>query len=259
MTDVVLVERKDGVAWVIINRPEKMNALNLPVWQGVGDAFLDLAKDESVRCVVLRGSGRKAFAPGADIDEFDSLRATPAQAKTYDLVMRRALAAAADCPKPTLVMIHGPCVGGGLELACQCDIRIAGRSARFGVPIARIGVVMAHPELAGIARLIGPARALEILLEAKVIDAATALEWGLLARVTDDAELEAEIKATAERILAGSPLAHKWHKSFIRRLNDPSPVSEAELGEAYRFLETEDYREGVAAFLAKRKPEFKGK
>ncbi len=258
MTDVVLSERKGALAWVTINRPEKMNALNLPVWQGVGDAFIDLSKDESVRCVVLRGAGVKAFAPGADIDEFDSLRATPKQAKEYDQVMRRALAAAALCPKPTLAMIHGPCVGGGLELACQCDIRIAGKSARFGVPIARIGVVMAHPELACIARLIGPSRALEILLEAKVIDAATALAWGLIARVVEDEALMEEVEATASRILAGSPLVHRWHKSFIRRLEDKSPVSGQELDEAYRFLETGDYREGVAAFLAKRKPDFTG-
>jgi enoyl-CoA hydratase len=260
MSEVVLTSREGGIVTVSLNRPERMNALNKAVWQALGDVFLDLAKDESVRCVVLRGQGAKAFAPGADIEEFDTDRADAAQAEAYDLLMRRALAAVRECPHPTIALIFGPCVGGGLELACQCDLRIAGEGARFGVPINRIGVVMAYPEIEGILRLIGPARTAEILLEGRVLPAAEALRMGLLNRVTADVDLEGEVFATALRIANGAPLVNRWHKRFIRRLvEDQSPISREESAECYRFLETADYREGIAAFKAKRTPEFSGK
>jgi enoyl-CoA hydratase len=138
MSDVIQVVKEGPIATVVLNRPERMNALNLPVWQGLAQAFEALADDHSVRAIVLRGAGTKAFAPGADIEEFDTLRADAAQAKAYDLVMRRALDAVSNCPQPVVALIFGPCVGGGLELACCCDLRISARSGRFGVPINKI-------------------------------------------------------------------------------------------------------------------------
>lgn len=259
MSDVVTLTRCcDGAVTVAIDRVERMNALNLDVWQRLGDLFLDLSADEGVRAVVLRGAGDKAFAPGADIEEFDTVRASAAQARIYDDIMRRAFNAVYECTHPTIAMIHGPCVGGGLELAALCDLRLAGRSARFGVPINRISVVMAYPELIGLHRLIGPARVLEILLEAQILDADKALAWGLVNRVVEDAALEDEVAASLKRILAGAPLANRWHKKFVRRLADPSPISQEELDECYEFFATGDYAEGVAAFKAKRKAVFKG-
>lgn len=259
MSDLIQVVKDGSVATVVLNRPGRMNALNLPMWQGLAAAFEGLATDHTVRAVILRGAGTKAFAPGADIDEFDTLRANAQQAKDYDVVMRRALAAVSECPAPVVAMIHGPCVGGGLELACCCDLRIAGTSGRFGVPINKISVVMAYPELAVIARIAGPAVASEILLEARILDAAEAYAKGLLTRVVEDERLEEEVQATAKRIAGGAPLANRWHKQFIRRLStDPAPVSPAELDECYAFLDTDDYREGVAAFRDKRRPVFKG-
>jgi len=256
---VTLSKTPNGVATVAIDRLDRMNALNLEVWQRLGDVFLELSGDESVRAVVLRGAGTKAFAPGADIEEFDTVRASADQARAYDLVMRRAFDAVAACPHPTIAMIYGPCVGGGLELAALCDLRLAARSARFGVPINRISVVMGYPELIGLKRLIGPARTLEILLEGQVANAQTALGWGLVNRVVDDAGLEDETQATLSRILAGAPLANRWHKKFLRRLDDPTPITADEMEEGYDFLETRDYAEGVVAFKAKRKPDFRGK
>ncbi|MBI5165268.1 MAG: enoyl-CoA hydratase/isomerase family protein, partial [Magnetospirillum sp.] len=186
--------RIDGaIATVTLNRPERMNALNLPMWQGLATAFEALATDSAVHAAILRGAGGKAFAPGADIEEFASLRATADQAKAYDATMRRALDAVRQCPLPVVAMILGPCVGGGLELACCCDLRISGTSGRFGVPINRIGVVMAYPELAAIARICGPAVAAEILLEGRVFDAAEALAKRLLHRVVEDDAVEAEV------------------------------------------------------------------
>ncbi len=259
MTDEILLHRDGPVATVVLNRPDRMNALNLASWRGLDDAFAQVSADAGVRCVVLRGAGTQAFAPGADIAEFDTDRATAEQAKAYDGVMRGALDRVRDCPQPTIAMIHGPCVGGGLELAAMCDLRLSGESGRFGVPISRISVVMAYPEIAAIQRLVGPARMMEILLEARIIDAPEAERWGLIHRVVADDALDAEVQATAKRITAGAPLVHAWPKQFVRRLGDAQPIAPAELDECYRFLDTDDYREGIAAFKDKRKPVFRGR
>jgi enoyl-CoA hydratase/carnithine racemase len=259
MSDLIQVSRDGAVATVALNRPDRMNALNLPLWQGLAETFETLGGDPAIGAIILRGAGTRAFAPGADIDEFDSLRATPAQAKDYDLVLRRALTAVKSCPKPVVALIFGPCVGGGLELACCCDIRISARSGRFGAPINKISVVMAYPEVAAIRRVAGPAVAAEILLEARVFDADEAMAKGLLTRVVDDEAAEAEAAATARRIAGGAPLVNRWHKAILSRLDDPTPISQAELDECYAFLDTADYREGLAAFRDKRKPVFQGK
>lgn len=258
MSDIIRVEIAEAIATVTLNRPERMNALNLPMWQGLAKAFEDLAADRNVRAIILRGVGDKAFAPGADIDEFETLRATAAQAKDYDLVMRGALNAVKAAPQPVIALIFGPCVGGALELACCCDLRISAKSGKFGVPINKISVVMAYPEIAAIRRVAGPAIAAEILLEARVFDADEAFAKGLLTRVVADDQAEAEAAATAKRIANGAPLANRWHKQFLARLDGAAPVSEAELDECYAFLDTADYREGMAAFREKRRPVFKG-
>jgi enoyl-CoA hydratase/carnithine racemase len=258
MSQVIETHRDGAVATVVLNRPDRMNALNLPMWTGLAEAFEAIAADNSVRAVVLRGAGTKAFAPGADVDEFDSERATAEQAKAYDRVMRRALDAVKACPQPVVAMIHGPCVGGGLELACCCDIRIAGRSGVFGVPINKISVVMAYPELATIQAVVGAATALEILLEARVFSAEEALAKGLITRVVEDAALEAEVSGAVKHITAGAPLVNRWHKQFVRRLAESTPITAAEMDECYRFIGTADYAEGMAAFRAKRKAEFHG-
>lgn len=255
MSGLIEMTRDGPLATVTLNRPERLNALTLPMWQGLAERFQSLAGDQGVRCVILTGAG-KAFAAGADIDEFDTVRATPEQAKDYDVVMRRALHAVRDCPHPVIARINGTCVGGGLELAAMTDLRYAGEGARFGVPINRIGVVMAHPELAGLLRHCGPARLLELLLEARIVGAAEAHQMGLLNQVFADDALEEEVAARARRIAEGAPLVNRWHKRFVRRLAAGPEVSAAELDEAYRFLETDDYAEGLAAFREKRRPDF---
>jgi enoyl-CoA hydratase/carnithine racemase len=258
MSEVIEVMRDGAVATVMLNRPDRMNALNLPMWRGLAAAFKDIAGDKTIGAVVLRGAGTKAFAPGADIEEFDTDRANATQAKAYDVVMRKALDAVRTCPQPVVALVFGPCVGGGLELACCCDMRISAKSGKFGVPINKISVVMAYPELAVIRRLVGPAVASEILLEARVFDAEEALAKRLVNRVLDDDKAEEDAYATARRIAAGAPLANRWHKRFLTRLDSPSPISEAELDECYRFLKTADYAEGMAAFREKRRPQFEG-
>lgn len=257
MSDVIVMSREGAIATVMLNRPDRMNALNLPMWRGLTEAFTAIAADKSIHVVILRGSGDKAFAPGADIEEFDSHRANAEQAKAYDVVMRKALDSVRACPQPVVAAIYGPCVGGALELASCCDLRISAKSGKFGVPINKISVVMAYPELTAIRRVVGTAVALEILLEGRVFDADEAYAKGLVNRVVDDAAMEAEISTTAKRIAAGAPLANRWHKAFISRLEDSKPLSDAENNECYDFLATADYAEGLAAFRAKRKPVFK--
>jgi enoyl-CoA hydratase/carnithine racemase len=259
MSDAVLVARDGAIATVTLNKPERLNALDKGMWRALGEIFTRLDADESLRCVILRGAGEKAFAAGADIAEFATERANVDQAREYDEVVREALAAVVHCRHPVVALIRGACVGGGLELAAVCDLRICGESSRFGVPVKNLGLVVAYGELAGLIDLVGRAAALEIVLEGRVFGAQEATAKGLVNRVVADDELEAELGATVRRIADGAPLVARWHKKFARRLADPRPLTAEEYDESFACFGTEDYRTGYRAFLAKRKPEFHGK
>ena len=158
-----------------------------------------------------------------------------------------------------MALIEGVCIGGGLEIASLCDIRICGASSRFGVPVNRLGLVMAHAELDGLVRLVGAAIAAEIVLEGRVFGAADPKDKGLVTRVVADDAVESEALAAARRIAAGAPLVARWHKKSLRRLADPRPLTEAETDEGYACFATEDFATGVRAFLAKTEPDFKGR
>ncbi|MGF1609000.1 MAG: enoyl-CoA hydratase-related protein [Kiloniellales bacterium] len=257
--DHVLVQRDDTIATVVLNRPDKLNALTKDMWRRLGDVMAELDDDRSLRCIMLRGAGGKAFSPGNDIGEFEHERSNPMQAKAYGALVNRAMAAVSVCRHPTVALIEGICVGGGLEIAALCDLRICGRSSRFGVPINRLGLVMAYPEIAGLKALVGRSTALEILLEGRVFDAAEAKDKGLVSRVVPDDQVEAEAYAAARRIAAGAPLVNRWHKKFLRRLEDPAPLSQAELDEGYACFGTADFQTGYRAFLAKQTPRFEGR
>jgi enoyl-CoA hydratase len=259
MPDTILVERAGPIATVVLNRPEKLNALTKPMWQRLGDVIAELSADDALRCLVLRGAGDKAFAPGNDISEFENERANVQQARAYGAIMRRTLAAFEHCRHPMVALIKGICVGGGLEIAANCDLRICGESSRFGVPINKLGLVMAHAELRGLVNLVGRATALEILLEGRIFGAQEAKEKGLMTRIVPDDKVEEEAYATAQRIADGAPLVARWHKKFAERLTDPTPLSEAEVDEGFACFGTEDFQIGYRAFLKKVKPEFKGR
>ncbi len=258
MAECILVERDESIATVTLNRPERLNALDKAMWRALGDAVEALDGDDDVRCIVLRGAGDKAFAPGADIAEFETERANREQARAYNQVVERAISGLAGCRHPTLALIRGICVGGGLELAAVCDLRICGESSRFGVPIKNLGLVMGYFELRGLLALAGPAGAAEILLEGRIFGAEDALRLGLVNRVVADDAVVDEAYATARRIAEGAPLVARWHKKFIRRLADPTPLTPEEIEETLDCYDTEDFREGYRAFLGKRKPAFKG-
>ena len=257
--ELILTEREGAIATVVLNRAEKLNALTRPMWQGLGDAIRALSCDDSVRCIVVRGAGEKSFSPGNDIAEFATERADKAQAIEYGRVMHATATALLECRHPLVAQIHGICVGGGLEIAAMCDLRICGASSRFGAPIKNLGLVMAYPEMAALVRLVGAPVALEILLEGRIFDAAEAKDKGLVTRVVADDRVAEEARASAERIAEGAPLVARWHKKFARRLADPRPLDAAELDEGFDCFDSEDFRIGYAAFLAKQKPRFVGR
>jgi enoyl-CoA hydratase/carnithine racemase len=212
-----------------------------------------------LRCIVLRGAGEKAFAAGADISEFATERAGSKQAKDYGNLIHDTMQAVGRSRHPTVALIQGACIGGGLEIAAMCDMRVCGESSRFGVPIARLGLTMGYGELAGLLALVGRAVALEILLEGRVFGAEEALAKGLVNRVVPDAKVAAEAYALAGRIAEGAPLVARWHKQYVERLTVAAQLSPAEWDEGFACFDTEDYREGVAAFLEKRRPRFEGR
>ena len=259
MTDQILVQRDDTIATVTLNRPEKLNAMTKPMWRRLGEVMGELSADDRVRCIVVTGAGVKSFSPGNDISEFETERSNVEQARAYGKILHGALDTIRACRHPTVAMIRGICVGGGLEIAGLCDLRICGESSRFGVPINRLGLVMAYPEIEVLIGLVGRSAALEILLEGRVFGAEEAKEMGLVSRVVADADVETEALAAARRIADGAPLVARWHKKFARRLAEPGPLSAEELDEGYACYGTEDFQTGYKAFLAKTKPEFKGR
>src|SRR5258708_21468975 len=259
MSGDILLGREGDIATVTLSNPKRLNALSMPVWERLGEVFEELERDQALRCIVIRGAGDKAFAAGADIANFAKERANSKQAKDYAARISGGMRSLAECKHPVVALIQGACVGGGLLVASQADVRICGESARFGVPVKNLGLVEAYDELQGMMRVVGRAATLEILLEGRIWSAREAYEKGLVNRVVPDDKVAEESYASARRIAQRAPLAARWHNEFVRHLADAKPLSQAEFDESYACFDTEDFREGVAAFLAKRKPRFTGK
>lgn len=259
MTDDIELTREGGLATVTMNRPDKMNAFTMPMYERFGEIFEELDGDDEVRCILIEGAGDRAFCAGSDIGEFDDTRAGVEQAKDYARRCNEATDKLFYCRHPTVAKIRGVCVGGGLEIASMCDIRICSSDSRFGLPINRIGLNVDYDELAVICDLVGRRVAQEILLEGRVFGAEEALAKGLVSRVVAPEELDEEVGASVDRILRAAPLVNRWHKAFIRRLADPKPLDDAERQEPFRCYETEDYIEGTHAFVEKRRPKFTGR
>lgn len=247
------------VAVLTLSNPGKLNAVSVAMWQQLRAAFDGLAEREpQLRAVIVRGEGG-TFVSGGDIEEFPAFRFDEARLRHFhEDIVAPALAAMYQCDVPLVAQIERACVGGGLEIACQCDLRIAGEGSRFGAPIARLGFPMAPDELAGVVRVVGWATAAEVLLEARLLDAASAWQRGLVQRVVPDDQVAAEAEATAARIATGAPLAARLNKRTLRLIAPQVSFTEAQRSALAAYASGPDHREGISAFIEKRKPTFTG-
>lgn len=256
--ETITIEKRGAVAVMTINRPDKLNALNMKVHEEGVAALDELKADDSVRAVVLTGSGEKAFIAGADISEF--VEATPVSQR--DLFHERTLFNTIDSfPKPVIAMINGFCLGGGNELALACDIRVASEKSKFSQPEINLGIMPGGGGTQRLARLIGEGRAMELCLTGDMIDAETAHRFGLVNHVYPADQLEEETMKLAGKIAEKAPIALQLTKEAVK-FASRSNLDEGLRREVDLFaicFSTEDKKEGVAAFLEKRKPEFKGK
>jgi enoyl-CoA hydratase len=256
--ETLLVERRDRVAIITVNRPEKRNALNIKTREEGAQILENLREDESVGVVIFTGAGDKAFIAGADIAEFAGRTALTQR----DVMMGRSLFTAIDTfPKPVIAMINGYCLGGGCELALACDIRIASENASFGQPEINLGIIPGGGGTQRLTRLVGEGKAMELILTGDIINAQTAYNLGLVNMVVPAADLEAKTMEMANRIAEKSPVALRMAKEAVK-LASRSLLDEGLRREVDLFalcFSSEDKDEGVGAFLEKRKPVFKGK
>lgn len=258
MPDVLRVEDRGQVRWLTIYRPEKLNALNRDVLVALEEAFSQAMADQQVAAVVITGAGDKAFVAGADIGEFQGL--TPAQAQALARRGQELFSRIEASSKPVVAAVNGFALGGGMELAMACHLRVASENAKFGQPEVKLGLIPGYGGTQRLPRLVGKGRALELLLTGAMIDAATALAWGLVNRVTPVAELAATAQKLAEDILAVAPTAVARCLQAVH-VGLESPLAEALQTEAALFglcAATEDFKEGVSAFLEKRPARFSG-
>ncbi|GBC79172.1 Short-chain-enoyl-CoA hydratase [bacterium HR09] len=259
MADVVLVEDRGRVRWLTINRPEKLNALNREVLAALERAFAEAVAESSVGAVVITGAAEKAFVAGADIAEFQGL--SPAQAQALARRGQALFSTIEESPKPVIAAVNGFALGGGMELAMACHLRVAAENAKFGQPEVKLGLIPGYGGTQRLPRLVGKGRALELLLTGAMIDAATALSWGLVNRVVPQAELSASAQKLAEDILAVAPTAVTRCLEAVN-VGLEGPLAEGLQMEAALFglcAATEDFKEGVSAFLEKRPARFPGR
>lgn len=260
MTDKMLAHKDGGVGIVTFNNPQRHNAVSLEMWEATKRMLDDFAADNDIRVVVLTGAGGKSFVSGADISRFDSERASLEAARAYGAKTEAACASIYEFPKPTIAMIRGYCIGGGLGLATCCDLRIASDDSRFAVPAAKLGLGYGYPGLKRLVDIVGPAFAKEIFYTARQFDAAEALAMGLINRAVPAAALESAVKAITDMICANAPLTIKAVKFTVGEvLKDEGKRNIAATVEMVeKCFGSRDYNEGRSAFMEKRKPVFTG-
>jgi len=260
-TDKMIARKEGRVGYIIFNNPDRHNAMSLEMWEATSGILADYRKDSDVRVVVLTGAGSKAFISGADISKFGSERASQEAVERYNAATERAYAGVHDFPKPTIAMIRGYCIGGGLGLATSCDMRIAADNARFAVPAAKLGLGYDYPGLKRLMDLVGPSFTKEIFFTARQFDADEAKVMGLVNRVVPEAQLEDFVQNYADTIAANAPLTVESVKFIVgQALMDESRRDMAAIAASVkRCFDSQDYIEGRTAFMEKRKPQFSGR
>lgn len=260
-TDKMLSRKEGGVGIVTFNNPERHNAVSLPMWEATKRILDEFAADDDIRVVVVTGAGGKAFVSGADISKFESERATLEAARVYGARSEAAYSSIYEFPKPTIAMIRGYCIGGGLGLATCCDLRVCSDDSRFAVPAAKLGLGYGYTGLKRLVDIVGPAFAKEIFYTARQFDAQEALAMGLVNRVVVAAELESYVKSVTDMICANAPLTIKAVKFTVGEISkDEAKRNVARTIEMVeQCFSSRDYNEGRAAFMQKRKPVFTGR
>lgn len=261
MTDKMLA-RKDGrVGYVIFNNPERHNAVSLEMWEAASGYLDEFARDDNVRVLVVAGAGGKAFVSGADISKFESERASKEAVDRYNVTVEKANSAFYNFPKPTIAMIQGYCIGGGVGLALSCDMRICSDNSKFGVPAAKLGLGYGYSGIKKLVDVVGPSFAKEIFYTARQFTAAEAAAMGLVNRVLPAAELEAYVKNYADTIAGNAPLTVDAVKFIVgEAIKDESKRDLKRAADMVaQCFASKDYVEGRTAFMEKRKPVFTGR
>jgi len=259
-TDKMIAEKEGPIGWITFNNPERRNAVSMAMWEALSDIVRDYENDKAIRVIVLKGAGDLAFVSGADISEFEEKRSSPETTRIYNEASGKATVALKRVSKPTIAMIRGFCIGGGVSVALSCDMRIAAEGAKFGVPAAKLGLGYEAEGVRKLMDVVGPAFAKEIFFTARQFTAQEAVAMGLVNRVIPDAQLETYVRDCAGTIAANAPLTVASIKTIVGEvLKDESERDMALCQQVVdRCFNSQDYVEGRSAFMAKRKPIFTG-
>jgi enoyl-CoA hydratase len=261
ITDQLIAEKDGAIGRIAFNNPERRNAISYEMWQGIPPALDAFDADEAIRVIIVSGADGKAFSAGADVSQFESKRSSKDATAEYNSAVAHAVETLKTCNKPTIAKIEGYCLGGGLNVALSCDLRVAGDDARFAIPAAKLGLGYRYGSIRTLIDVVGPAFAKEILYTARQFNAEEALAMGLVNRVLPRAQLNEYVENYAARIAGNAPLTvHAVKSVVIEALKDPA-TRDLELCEEVveRCFASEDYKEGRRAFLEKRKPKFTGR